>query len=116
MDTVIDTEVWRPIAGSEAEYEVSNHGRIRRHFGSKAPKIIEPVVGSDGYLYTKIYGNSGNSGRFIQPISSLVAAAFLPAPEYTGTMYISFIDGDRTNLRADNLRYKIKTKPPIGRW
>lgn len=113
MDNSIDPEVWRPIEDSRTEYEVSNHGRVRRGFKGKVPKVLEPIVTSGGYLCIKIYGNPE---KLLRSVSELVASAFLPVPEYPDIMYISFIDGDKKNVRADNLRYRVKTKPPIGRW
>lgn len=121
MDATEDTiEVWKPVAGSEKYYEVSSRGRVRTYLvrgfryetmkTNKAPRILEPMESATGHLYTKIFGSSRKA---MQPISSLVASAFLPPPEFPDIVYVSFMDGNKKNLRADNLRYRVKTEFPF---
>jgi hypothetical protein len=46
-------EVWRPIAGYEALYQVSNLGRIQSHYHI-LPRILNPHPRSGGYLHVTL--------------------------------------------------------------
>ena len=111
-------EQWRPIAGLEGLYEVSNLGRVRslpristytrqnrlitRRLGGK---LLKPVPNKNGYLVV----NVSFTGRTrTQYVHSLVASAFLsPCPGEHGrnSWHIDHINEDKNDNPVDNLRW-----------
>jgi len=92
-------EIWKPAVGF-SKYEVSNLGRVRHKGNDQA--VRKPYPYPDGYLViSSLYTDDG--GRRTIPVHRLVALAFL-GPRPTG-YHTDHIDGDRSNNRADNLRY-----------
>lgn len=92
-------EVWKPIAGYEGLYEVSNLGRVRKISGN-APKMIAVTDNGHGY---KIVGINDGHGRKNHYVHRLVAAAFVPNPNNLPT--VDHIDHNRENNNACNLRW-----------
>jgi len=90
-------EVFKPIPKSYAE--VSNYGRIINTYnGRKFYKVKE-----DGTVKLKIDGKITNKKVYI-----LEANAWLDNPN--GCTSVGFIDGDRTNWKAENLKWIGKGK------
>lgn len=101
------TESWRPIAGYEDAYEVSDLGRVRsvpRVVNAGPPpgkraipaKVLTPTLANNGYLQVTLR-------RRALMIHSLVAEAFIgPRPDGLETCHN---DGDSHNNRLSNLRY-----------
>lgn len=110
-----DEEQWRPVAGSEGLYEVSDRGRVR-----SVDRAVS-VVNRHGTLETRSY-----RGRLLKPgaqrtghvtvairkgrsvaVHVLVAAAFLgPRPEKADVLHR---DGDPSNNHVGNLRYGTRS-------
>lgn len=88
-------EVWKNICGWEA-YEISSLGRIRRGGKIKSLRCNK----KDGYLYVTLYMNGAKST--LKP-HRLVAAHFLE-PDLD-RKFIDHKNGDKTDNRADNLRW-----------
>lgn len=89
-------QVWKPIDGM-VHYEVSNLGQVRNSKGdilkaAKATGNKAPFV----TLYDKGVSKTCGIGR-------AVAIAFVPKPE--GMNRVSYIDGDNTNCREDNIKW-----------
>lgn len=108
----MDDEIWKPIAGYEGIYEVSNMGRVRsvdRVVTAKDPWgnttdfhrkgiIMKPGPHPCGYKLVRL-GKDQKS----HTVHKLVAENFIgPRPE---GMQIRHLDGSRNNNRADNLAY-----------
>lgn len=96
-------EVWR-LCKRHPAYLISSHGRVRRI----GRRILKPYPSTRGYLYVDL----GKQLRG-QPVHQLVAELFVgdrrPGCEP------DHIDRDRTNNRADNLRWWHRTVNAV-RW
>lgn len=66
------TEEFKPVAGYEGLYEVSNRGRI---YSIRSGKILRPKSNGRGYLQVTLAGNGGHKMAYVH---RLVAIAFLP--------------------------------------
>lgn len=101
-------EEWRDVVGYEGFYQVSNMGRIRsltrtfvRSDGSTATykgRLITPV--GRPYLHVSL---SKNNVQSRVRVHRLVAKTFVPNPD--NLPCVDHIDCDKTNDRADNLRW-----------
>lgn len=107
---MIETEQWKPIAGFEGLYEVSNLGRVRslgrevmRRNGRRltiAGRIMQP--GTSGRGYQSVVLSKRGSSTF-RTIHRLVALAFIPNPN--GHSHVDHRDCDIANSSAANLRW-----------
>lgn len=98
-------EVWKPIAGYEGLYEVSNLGNVRsyQNFGfglRKEPKMIKPSINSYGYLGLTLCKNTKHRYKTIHRI---VAETFIKT-EGAG-LQIDHINGIKTDNRVTNLEW-----------
>jgi HNH endonuclease/NUMOD4 motif-containing protein len=103
-------ESWRPVAGWEALYEVSDHGRARSldrlttgrdgrtcHYRGR---ILKQSPDPDGYL---LVGLSRDGRSVTHAVHRLVAEAFIgPRPDGLEVLHR---DGNPANNRPENLRY-----------
>jgi len=106
-------EEWREIEGYEGVYSVSNLGRVRRDLagvGSRGARILRPGRQKNGSRNVVLSRDSRPESRLVH---RLVAAAFLPPPTATRNK-IEHIDGDRSNNRADNLRWQTASEVSFG--
>lgn len=96
-------ENWKPVPGWEGIYEVSDLGRLRRIVGgtgTKPGRVMNPAVGSNGYVLAHFRYKGRQHSRTLH---GLVAEAFIgPRPS---KFEVNHIDGDKTNNRAANLEY-----------
>ncbi len=97
------TEEWRPINGTDGNYEVSDHGRVRRAkpgSGTYAGRILTLVADPKGYLVAQ-FRRRGKHGGF--KVARLVAEAFHgPCP---AGYQCNHIDGVKTNNVPANLEW-----------
>ena len=87
-------ENWKQIEGF-ANYEVSDHGRIRNKTNDKMLKAYE---GAGGRMSVTLYNDNKKYGRRLH---ILVANAFVPNPDKKEYVYNA--NCDLRNCRADNL-------------
>ena len=73
----LDDEIWKPIAGYEEFYHVSNYGRIKS-FKRKKPIILTPALNQNGYLRVHLSLDGKKKNFFVH---ILVATAFIPNPD-----------------------------------
>lgn len=108
----VTTEMWRPVAGYEGHYEVSDQGRVR-----SVDRVCHDSIGRHRHLAGRPMSThlSPNNGRHMvklktqqrghrwYTVSSLVLSAFVGLrPE---GMEACHNNGDATNDRLENLRW-----------
>ena len=99
-------EQWKPIAGYEGLYEVSNLGRVRslNYHREGRTKILKPGRVGGGYLMVVLC----KDGKVrCMKVHRLVASAFLPNP--LGLETVNHIDEDKTNNDVSNLEWMSRT-------
>lgn len=107
---------WRPIAGQEGRYEVSDEGQVRsldrvtrgRLFRGQ---VLSPAPNPAGYLTVALLRIDG--GSITQRVHRLVAEAFL-GPRPAG-MHTCHNDGDQKNNAAANLRYDTQSSNELDK-
>lgn len=104
-DADLPGEVWIPVVGFEADYSVSNMGRVKRtsqqaHGPGYAGKVLVCPPGRDGY---KVLNLCVRPRIRTARVHSLVMHAFV-GPRPPG-LTINHLDGDKSNARLDNLEY-----------
>lgn len=103
-------EIWRPIAGYEGYYEVSNHGRVRSLFrvvqhGNRTITISEKILKSsfrDGYEFV---GVSKLGKTTTIDVHRLVASAFVDNPDPSLFTEVNHKDRNKRNNRPENLEW-----------
>ena len=97
-------EIWRAAPGYEADYEISDHGRVRSHRRGRV-KMLKPIMERwNGYFVVSLFDAHGMSHKV--KIHRLVAEAFIPNP--CGYPTINHKDEDKTNNNAGNLEWCTK--------
>jgi hypothetical protein len=87
-------EAWKPVAGYEGLYEVSNLGRVRR------TRVIQDGEVTQGYRAV-ILSKGGERKLFL--VHRLVATAFCEKP--SGCDVVNHIDNNPKNNRVENLEW-----------
>ena len=85
-------ERWRPVRGYEGTFLVSDLGRVMNNRGNEVTKRFD----NKGEVSVTLKGKDFK-------VSRLVALAFIPHEAIDNI--IEYIDGDKTNCQADNLRW-----------
>lgn len=109
-------ELWKPVPGFEASYEVSDLGRVRslprkvkRHDGftqSYPGKVLAQTIGTHGYPAVALcFG--GKRGR-TTTVHSIVAEAFIGPRPYG--LHIRHLNGDQADPRLCNLVYGTRSE------
>lgn len=110
MNIIPDNEVWLPIVGYEAWYEVSSLGRIRRikaGYGAtkERGRVLKPTKNERGYLQINL---NKQGKRVTRKLHFLVASAFLG--ERPNGYEINHKDANKENNHLDNLEYCTHTE------
>lgn len=92
-------EIWRPIL-EFTNYDISNLGRV---YNNKARMMMSTSQNNHGH--TKITLTDHRGVRHTRSVALLVAEAFVEAPNLLCDQVV-VLDGDLTNLRADNLAWR----------
>lgn len=91
-----DVEIWKPVI--EGRYWISNFGNIKNKKGLLKPNPNASTLG--------VVLSVGNGIQRWRSIARMVAEAFLDKPE--GSAKLTYLDGDKNNCRADNLKWEVK--------
>jgi len=91
-------EIWKPVAGFEGRYDVSNTGEV---FSRLTNKILKHNITPSGYHSVELFRETGKSSRML--IHRIVATAFLPNP--FGYPQINHIDENKANNNVANLEW-----------
>lgn len=102
----LENEEWRPVAGYEGRYYVSNYGRVKshlRHGYNQTPckgyeHLLKLVVLKIGYPSVVLWTHGKPSTKCVH---RLVAAAFIG--EIPQGMVVNHVDGNKTNNHVTNL-------------
>lgn len=103
-------EVWKPVAGHEDHYEVSNLGNVRSLSGVvkrgcgyyfKNGRVLKQLANNHGYMY--VYLRFGVCKKSY--VHRLVAEAFFPNRDPNANTVVNHIDFNPKNNRADNLEW-----------
>lgn len=119
-------EEWRYITWipeiPDDKYQVSNMGNIRNMYtgkvlstsiNAKSKRVVVNLSTSSYELATRKTNTVGckekSKVKFVT-VARCVAIAFVPLPKdidpkYTSKLQVGYIDGDRTNIHADNLKW-----------
>ena len=92
-------EQWRTIPGFKW-HEVSSHGRVRKQRALYNPFLYKLVADRNGHQCIQL-SHDGVPERF--RVSRLVGQAF--CPDFSPELRPVYLDGDKTNCRADNLKW-----------
>lgn len=90
-------EDWKPVAGRETRYLVSNFGRV---FSILQKRFLDPHFNTWKYYQLDI-GNKNERKPIL--VHRLVAEAFVPNP--SNKPFVNHIDGDKTNNVYSNLEW-----------
>lgn len=109
----MNSEIWKPVAGYEGLYEVSNMGRIRSTDRIRNSiqdgivirshlkgKVMKPFYNHSGYLLIDLFKNGV---RKTFSVHRLVASAFVPNPYKKPC--VNHLDETHDNNCADNLEW-----------
>lgn len=95
-------EIWKPIKGFEARYEISSLGRVRslNYMRTGRIQILRPSVKKMGYKEVSLLKEGKTT---YMRVARLVAETFIPNPE--NKPCVDHIDTNPKNNRATNLRW-----------
>lgn len=97
-------EEWKPIAGYEGLYEVSNRGRVRSLHRPPYGRVLKPIprVMTENLTYAQV-GLCKHGVSRVTHIHRLVALAFIPNPD--AKPQVNHKDGNGMNNDLDNLEW-----------
>jgi hypothetical protein len=102
-----EIEEWRPIAGYEGKYEVSNYGNVKslNFRGTDKEQHLSLSTNFSSYLRTVLYKEGKKHNLFVH---RLVAEAFIPNPE--NKTDVDHRDKDTTNNKVENLQWLTRSE------
>lgn len=106
----LEGEVWKKICikGQEADFEISNFGRVKSFKRKRDGELRILVLNSYGdYQITFTMFNTEGTKKILitRTIKNLLCIMFKGMPEDVKTK-ISFKDGNKKNIKLENLMWK----------
>lgn len=101
-------EIWKPVAGFDGRYEVSNFGRVKSVAGTFWGRTYREKILKPGIVrgYPQVVLCNGKPPTIQKKVHQLVLEAFVgPCPE---GMECRHLNGDRGNPSLDNLMWGTK--------
>lgn len=125
--TASASEEWRDVVGYEGLYEVSSFGCIRSRYAVNGHVLSTAGTDKDGYPVVSLtcrsvsvspfprmtvssLSGSAPDGRHTFALHRLVALAFHGEKRNALHREVAHLDGDKTNPRADNLKWCSKVE------
>lgn len=116
-----ENEEWRPVAGYEGRYYVSNYGRVKSHyqkgdgshFSQPYQHLLRQKLTNKGYYQVTLRIDRKSHYHFVH---RLVAAAFIG--ELGEGMVVNHLDSNPKNNRVSNLEittYSGNTRHAVGK-
>lgn len=93
-----ETDEWRDVKGYEGYYQVNRMGQVRR-----GGRILRPYKKGKDYWFYHLFING--KGKDVHA-DTIVAEAFIPNP--TGSVEITYKDGDTSNYTVSNLEWYVE--------
>lgn len=94
-------EIWKPIVGYEALYEISSAGRVRRTDG----RILKPWRTRNGYIHATLCRDKAKKHVLIH---RLVATAFIEKPQ--GKDVVNHKNCNPSDNRVENLEWVTQSE------
>lgn len=111
---VIPGEEWRTLE-RYPNYAFSSFGRVMRTKGAKgcrAGRVLKAKIHSTGY--PMVSPSVEGVGKWVK-VHQLICEAF-HGPKPSQAHQVAHADGDRTNSRADNLRWATQVENELDKW
>lgn len=105
QQTDVVNKIWRPIAGFENAYVISDHGDI---FSIRSNRLLSPIRQKSGYLRVNL---SVNGVRSEYPVHRLVALTFISNPQSKPT--VNHINEIKADNRVENLEWATNAEQNI---
>lgn len=108
-------ERWRPVAGYETSYEVSDGGHVRSYMKGK-PRLLKPYRSHTGHMYVCLFKDGKVKHAAVH---TLVAESFIDSTAVTP--HVRHVDGDLANNSLANLRFEdlgseVEEWRPVVGW
>lgn len=109
INQVIESqETWKPIAGFEDRYEVSNIGRVKRIKWAPSTyvgRILKQSISAEWGYHSVSFIKDGKEKKYM--VHCLVAIAFIGKPKIGEE--VNHKDGNKSNNRVSNLEYTTRS-------
>lgn len=111
---VSEDEIWKPSYDAPSRYRVSATGRVQ---SLKTKVDLKPSVSKYGTSSVRFSADSEKSIQLTRSVAREVLLAFVGPPGSAGPHRPVFLDGDKTNLCIENLKWEpVPERDPLCQW